>query len=75
MEEKYFTLVEGSDTSSKNLPYQCLLCLPRKNVISSAVSSNSNLIKHIERAHPSEIIQFKKVLESRSKRKVGTDSE
>ncbi len=25
MEEKYFVLVEGSDTSSKNLPYQCLL--------------------------------------------------
>ena len=64
MDKKYFLpLQEEDDSDTKNKKFQCLLCQPKNNVISSSVSSNSNLIKHIERVHPSETNSFKQHLE------------
>jgi hypothetical protein len=65
MDPKYFIPLKENDETSTNKQYQCQLCHPKKKIISSSVKSNSNLVKHIERVHPSETNQFRRILEEK----------
>ncbi len=46
----YFTLVEHKD---KNILVKCKLCLSGSKVLSTAINSNSNLSKHLQKLHAS----------------------
>nr|XP_060616126.1 uncharacterized protein LOC132765880 [Anolis sagrei ordinatus] len=55
--EKAFTYVRQR---GKNLVVQCNFCLPAYKTVSAAITSSSNLKKHLERAHPEKL----KIIES-----------
>ncbi|XP_042306337.1 uncharacterized protein LOC121921817 [Sceloporus undulatus] len=55
--EKAFTYVRQR---GKNLVVQCNYCLPAYKTVSAAITSSSNLKKHLERAHPEKL----KIIES-----------
>lgn len=46
----YFTLVEHKD---KNILVKCKLCVSGSKVLSTAINSNSNLLKHLQKLHAS----------------------
>ncbi|CAI6364058.1 unnamed protein product [Macrosiphum euphorbiae] len=49
-----------SDTTEKksNFTFKCMLYMPKIKLISTSISSNSNLKAHIKHVHPSELITF-----------------
>ena len=42
---KYFSV---HSTRNQNLSFECLLCRPRKSIISTYITSHSNLRKHVQ---------------------------
>ncbi|XP_072844236.2 uncharacterized protein LOC110069984 [Pogona vitticeps] len=60
--EKAFTFVRQK---GKNVVVQCNYCLPAIKHVSSAITSASNVKKHLERAHPEKLREIERARKAR----------
>ena len=57
-------------TSGNTYKFQCLLCLPKHTECSAYRNSPSNIKKHVDRVHPSQIDAYDNLAASAHKRKI-----
>uniref|UniRef100_A0A673B404 BED-type domain-containing protein n=1 Tax=Sphaeramia orbicularis TaxID=375764 RepID=A0A673B404_9TELE len=70
--DKYMSLCETTD---KNYVFRCLLCNPKKKLLSTSKTSNTNLRMHIQRMHPNKIASLDKEQDQAKKRSATHEEE
>lgn len=72
LEDKFFILDSVSKTApdgTKTMQFECVQCTPQRKLFSATTLTLGNLKRHLDRSHPSSVVQYQELCKDRDRRK------